>query len=321
MQDKLRIQYKYTWEQVQELAKGLGLGIANDLAMSDLGRLKGQNQKWLLFGVPRGGVNVVHLIVAALPNMFSYANDCYEAHAIVDDIIDSGATRTLMAAKVPLTRFYALVDKTNDDLLGKWVVFPWESDEQEGAENNVRRLLQAVGEDPNREGLRDTPKRYIKALREYTSGYDIDPADILKVSFDIADADPELTYDQIIMSGPLPYNSMCEHHLAPFEGHAWIAYLPAKDGKIAGLSKLARVLDAYAKRLQVQERLTVQIANAIEKHLEPRGVAVLIRGRHLCQCHRGVKKDGRMITSVVRGVFNEQSARNEFLEMVKLSSI
>ena len=317
---KIEIQYKYLWSEVQELANSLGTDIAAHLSAAGV-RCHGENGRWKLFGVPRGGTHVVQLIVAAHPHMFDFAPSAISSDAIVDDIIDSAATYNQYKDRYPSIPFFALVDKNMDDNAGKWIVFPWESDETNGAEDNVRRLLQAIGEDPNREGLRDTPKRYVKALREYTQGYQIDPAELLKVSFDIADADPELTYDQIIMSGPLPYNSMCEHHLAPFEGHAWIAYLPARGGKIAGLSKLARVLDAFAHRLQVQERLTVQIANAIEKHLQPRGVAVLLRGRHLCQCHRGVRKDGRMVTSVVRGAFQAQAVREEFLELVKLSSV
>lgn len=311
---------EYTWKQVQDLANKLGHDIATFMGVAELESVT-EHDKVSLFGVPRGGVNAAQLIVSEYPHLFILSQAAKGADVIVDDIIDSGKTYRKYRKYYSSTPFFALVDKSDPEFKSKWIKFPWESNEQYGAEDNVRRLLQAIGEDPDREGLLDTPKRYVKALREYTSGYKLDPADILKVSFDIADADPALTYDQIIMSGPLPYSSMCEHHLAPFEGHAWIAYLPAVDGKIAGLSKLARVLDAYAKRLQVQERMTVQIANAIETHLEPRGVAVLVRGRHLCQCHRGVKKDGRMITSIMRGAFNDQNTRNEFLELVKLASI
>lgn len=183
----------------------------------------------------------------------------------------------------------------------------------------VRSILAMMGEDPDREGLRDTPKRFLKALLDYTEGYQADPSSVLGVSFDLADAHDGAVCDQIILSGPLPFSSMCEHHLAPFEGHAWIAYLPGKTGRVVGLSKLARTLEIYCKRLQVQERLTYQIADALDTYLSPEGAGVMIRARHLCQCHRGVKKEGRMVTSVLRGRFHESSVRSEFLELVKLS--
>lgn len=183
----------------------------------------------------------------------------------------------------------------------------------------VRTILSMVGENADRAGLIDTPRRFLKAMNEHTLGYTLDPADTLGVSFDVADAHDGAVYDQIIMSGPLPFSSLCEHHIATFEGVAWIGYLPGEHGRVVGLSKLARVLDIYAKRLQVQERLTVQIADAIEKYLTPAGVGVLIRSRHLCQCHRGVKKEGKMTTSIVRGRFHEQSVKMEFLELIKLS--
>jgi GTP cyclohydrolase I len=176
-----------------------------------------------------------------------------------------------------------------------------------------------TGENPERLGLNDTPKRFLKAMLEHTEGYQKDPKDVLGVSFDLSDAHEGAVYDQIILSGPLPFSSLCEHHLAPFEGVAWIGYLPGEEGRVVGLSKLARVLDIFAKRLQVQERLTVQIADSIQQYLNPAGVGVMIRSRHLCQCHRGVKKEGRMLTSIMRGKFHDPSVKAEFLELVKLS--
>lgn len=170
-----------------------------------------------------------------------------------------------------------------------------------------------------REGLHDTPKRFLKAMLEYTQGYLQDPKEVLGVSFDLSDSTTVGVYDQIILSGPVPFSSLCEHHLAPFEGVAWVGYLPGEHGRVVGLSKLARTVDIFAKRLQVQERLTLQIADAVEHYLKPAGVGVLIRSRHLCQCHRGVKKEGKMITSIVRGCFHTPAIKSEFLELVKLS--
>ncbi len=182
-------------------------------------------------------------------------------------------------------------------------------------EEYVRAMLRAIGEDPDREGLRDTPKRVLKALQEMTAGNALDPADVLGVTFD-GDG-----YDQIVSLGGIPFTSMCEHHLLPFSGKAAIAYLPSLvDGKtrVVGLSKMARVVDIFARRLQLQERLTAQIANAIESHLQPRGVAVIVEAEHACMVCRGVRKPGaRMGTSEMRGAFRDSpSARAEVLQLL-----
>lgn len=175
--------------------------------------------------------------------------------------------------------------------------------------DHVRALLIAAGENPDREGLRETPKRYIAALREATSGYAIDPASLLKTFEDGASG-----YDEMVVVRAIPFYSLCEHHLAPFFGTATIAYIPS--GKVVGLSKMARLLDVFAKRLQVQERMTVQIADALNEHLQPKGVGVLLRARHLCMEARGVKRPGsETITSALRGVFMEGPARSEFLTL------
>lgn len=188
------------------------------------------------------------------------------------------------------------------------------------AEDGIEDLLTAIGEDPNREGLLDTPERVLKAYKEFTAGYQIDPVKLLATNFDLDDVADGIVYDQMIVSKDIPYSSLCEHHLLPFTGYAHVAYIPQLNGKVVGLSKLARVVDAYARRLQVQERMTQQIANTIEKVLQPRGVAVIITGKHTCQCLRGVKKDGSMVTSAMLGYFrtNETFARNELLALLEL---
>lgn len=276
-----------------------------------------------VYGVPRGGVPVA-LILEGM----GYAKavfDPEDADYFVDDIVDSGNTRDRMVGEFGKP-FFAVVDRRlnpdRDASLG-WVVFPWErGEEEEGAEENVRRILQVIGEDPDREGLLDTPKRFIKALMEMTEGYHSNPADCLNKSFDIRDADDAVgSYDELILSGPLPFTSLCEHHIALFEGNAWIGYIPDPEGgRVVGLSKLARLLDGYAKRLQIQERLTMQIANDLERELRPLGVGVILKARHTCQCARGVKKEGLMTTSALKGVFKDnKTSRAEFFSLVDAS--
>lgn len=178
--------------------------------------------------------------------------------------------------------------------------------------DHVRALLIAVGENPNREGLMETPARYVKALREMTSGYAIEPLSLLKTFGDGAD-----NYDQMVVLRRAPFYSLCEHHLAPFFGEATIAYIPS--GRVVGLSKLARLLDCYARRLQVQERLTQQIASALNEGLSPQGVGVYINARHLCMESRGIRKPGSStITSALYGALREDAAaRAEFMSIAE----
>lgn len=178
------------------------------------------------------------------------------------------------------------------------------------AQEAVRTILTLVGEDPSRGGLVDTPSRVVKAWKEWCGGYSTDPASVFKTFEDGSEG-----ADQMVMVKDLPFFSHCEHHLAPFFGTATIAYIP--DGKVVGLSKLGRVLDIYARRLQVQERLTNQVADAIDLHLKPRGVGILVKARHLCMESRGLSKQGHhTITSALRGEFLvDQKVRSEFLSI------
>jgi len=158
----------------------------------------------------------------------------------------------------------------------------------------VREILLAVGEDPDREGLRATPQRVARMYSELFSGLNTDPATLLTTTF-------TETYDELVVLKNVPFNSMCEHHLMPFEGQASVAYLPA--GRVVGISKLARVVDGYAHRPQVQERLTSEIADVLMRTLEPKGVAVVMKATHTCMTCRGVKKAGSlMTTSAIRGL-------------------
>jgi len=175
----------------------------------------------------------------------------------------------------------------------------------------MREVLLAIGEDPDRDGLRDTPARVARMFAETCSGLHTDPRSHLKVTFD---AD----HDEMIMVRDIPMYSQCEHHLIPFIGVAHVAYIPNEDGRITGLSKLARLVDGYAKRPQVQERLTTQVADAIDEVLRPRGVLVVIEAEHLCMAMRGVRKPGAStVTSAVRGLFRtDPAARAEALRFV-----
>lgn len=179
-------------------------------------------------------------------------------------------------------------------------------------EKHIIGLLEGIGENPNREGLRETPERVAKAWQAWTCGYRKDPARILKAFEDGGEV-----YNEMVLVRGIPFYSHCEHHLAPFFGTADIAYIP--NGRIVGLSKLSRLLDIFAKRLQVQERLTGQIVDALMEHLEPKGAAATVRARHLCMESRGICKQGHeTVTNALRGVFLEDpSARAEFLGLVR----
>ena len=182
---------------------------------------------------------------------------------------------------------------------------------REEAEAAVRTLLRWAGDDPGREGLIDTPKRVARAYEEFFGGYDIDPIDLLQRTFEETDG-----YDEMVLLRDITFESHCEHHLAPIIGKAHVAYLPRK--RVVGISKLARVIDAYARRLQIQEKLTAQIANTINEVLEPRGVAVVIEATHQCMTTRGVHKPGvTMVTSRMLGGFRKDpSTRREFLSLI-----
>jgi GTP cyclohydrolase I len=186
------------------------------------------------------------------------------------------------------------------------------------AEFGVRSLLQYVGEDPDRPGLGDTPRRVLGAYAELTAGYARDPAEVLAAQFD-QDVPPP--YQGIVVLVGVPFVSVCEHHLMPFTGTATVAYAPQPDpgARLVGLSKLARLVDVFALRLQVQERITVQIVEALVEHLKPRGAACILRAEHSCMAHRGARKSGgTMVTSELRGIFfDDLRAREEFMALAR----
>jgi GTP cyclohydrolase I len=178
------------------------------------------------------------------------------------------------------------------------------------AEAAVRELLIAVGEDPDREGLRETPARVARAYAELLAGMRMSAADVLTTTFDLG-------HDEMILVRDIELWSMCEHHLVPFTGVAHIGYIPNESGRITGLSKLARLVDVYAKRPQVQERLTTQVADALMSILEARGAIVVIEAEHLCMTMRGVRKPGsKTVTSAVRGTMHNAATRSEAMSLI-----
>lgn len=183
--------------------------------------------------------------------------------------------------------------------------------QQREAEDHVRGMLRFLGEDPDREGLKETPSRVIRAMSEHFSGYGQDPGEYLAKTFEEVEG-----YDELVLVSDIEVFSHCEHHMVPFVGKAHVAYVP--NGRVVGLSKLARVVDVFAKRLQVQEKLTKQIADAIQVHLEPQGVAVIMQCQHFCMCHRGVKKPGSWTTtSKLHGLFLlDAASRMELLTLI-----
>ncbi|MFB7950196.1 GTP cyclohydrolase I FolE [Kitasatospora phosalacinea] len=182
--------------------------------------------------------------------------------------------------------------------------------DQKRAENAVRELLIAVGEDPEREGLLETPARVARAYREIFAGLWQEPEDVLTTTFDLG-------HDEMVLVKDIEVYSTCEHHLVPFRGVAHVGYIPSTSGKITGLSKLARLVDVYARRPQVQERLTSQVADALMRILEPRGAIVVFECEHMCMSMRGIRKPGaKTITSAVRGQLRDPATRNEAMSLI-----
>ena len=278
-----------------------------------------------IYPVPRGGIPAAQSIQTEFSAQFpemnvdgSFQSGCFEiaetpeeANVIVDDIIDSGETRTQFHRKFPNKPFFAVVDKTHldKDWQDDWVVFPWERmNNEQGPEENIRRVLEYIGEDPKREGLLETPKRVIKSFRELYGGYSIDPSTVF-TTFD------DESTDEMVLLRDIEFHSMCEHHMLPFHGTASIAYIP--NGKIVGISKLARLLDVFAKRLQIQERICQQVTDTLDLELGSLGSACVLKAKHMCMCARGVNKQNSvMVTSSLSGAFRKPEARAEFMALI-----
>lgn len=277
------------WEKVYELLKGLDL------------------DSEIVYGVPNGG-----MIAAGFLNS---RTTCYpeQATVILDDLIDSGGTREHYQKHYPNARFVCLIEKENTKHThNKWIVFPWEKDHPKGemtVEENIVRQLQYIGEDVTRDGLKGTPARIVKSWDELYAGYKQNPGDIFTVFED--------KYDEIVLLKNIEMYSMCEHHMLPFHGLAHIAYIA--NGKVIGISKLARLLDIFARRLQIQERIGQQVTAALDEYLKPLGSACIIEAKHMCMTCRGVNKQhASMVTSTLTGRFrSDVSARNELMTLIK----
>lgn len=270
----------------------------------------------VVYFVPNAGYKVMEELGKRFGRRFKITTDPTAADMIIDDIIDSGATLERYRAEIlDGILFYALVSKNKKyDAYGlikaaaeTWVVlFPGE---QSGVKENIKRILQFIGEDPEREGLLDTPSRVEKSYKKLYGGYKESAGDVLKTTF------VEGACDEMVLLKDIEFYSMCEHHMLPFSGKIHIAYVP--DKKVVGISKLARLVEVFARRLQIQERLVTQIADAMTKHLQCKGVMVVCEAQHLCMTARGVEKqNSKMITSAVRGVFTTQETRSEFLSLI-----
>jgi len=273
-----------------------------------------------IYGVPRGGIYAAQAVQAALTVsdmdrrvilVEEPDSDCI----FVDDVIDTGKTRDgfISEYEYPNLPFYALIDKikTHEFLKGTWVSFPWERMLNEnGPTQNVRRLIEYIGDDPNREGLEETPIRVIRSYEKLFSGYKQEPTDIIKV-FEDDDC------DEMVILKNIQFYSTCEHHMLPFFGKAHIAYIP--DKRVIGVSKLIRILEIYTRRLSIQERIGQQVTNTLQTCLCPRGAACVLEAQHFCMTARGVEKqDSIMITSSLTGAFKKSTeARNEFLKMIR----
>lgn len=305
---------------------------ANKVALKIAGRVNLNPQR--VWGIPRSGVPAAYIITSALNDLgvpATLVNTPDEATLIVDDLVDSGATISRYSEKYRCAYFACLFSKQVQhdafpssapyyfgELLtskGMWITFPWDVSGEASdtsAFDAVTRMLQYIGEDPQRGGLLETPKRVVKAWDEWFSGYKIDPSQLLKTFEDGAEG-----VNEMVLLTDIPVMSHCEHHVAPFTGVAHVAYIPA--GRIVGLSKIARVVDAFSRRLQVQERLTNQIADCFMNELKPLGAAVVIKAKHSCMSSRGVKVHSvDTTTSALRGVFmTDQAVRAEFMHLTK----
>lgn len=292
----------FTWEDVNR-------GIDSFIQNFNFGGIE------LILGISRGGL-VPATLLSQKTNIpmkavdpFSDVSEFVDKKVlIVDDIYDSGRTLKYFKDHLPKSEQFVLVTKEDKD---SWIVFPWETEEDktDGLEQSTVTLLRASGDDPTREGLLETPSRFAKAWRFLTNGYKENPKSVMKVF-----ENPGM--DQLVVVSNIDFYSLCEHHLAPFYGQVHVGYLP--NGKVLGVSKFARLTEIFARRLQIQERLTQEIAETIMNELQPRGVGVVVEAVHLCMRSRGVQKqNASMKTSVMLGDFRtNESLKQEFLAQI-----
>ena len=309
-------QIHLTFNDVQNAVVKIVDSIIEELQLDDRDKTH-TARSVLIHGIPRGGVPVAYAVCAELIRREYKARPVAiitGADVVVDDIVDSGATMKKARVEKPDAYFYSICNKEDEGIGGAWVVFPWDENVIKSAEDIPTRLMQLIGEDVKRDGLRGTPERFVQAWMFWNSGYSQNAADVLTT---FGQEDNDLAYDEMILVKDIPVWSMCEHHFAPFFGVAHIGYIPSE--VVVGLSKVIRLLEVFARRLQVQERLTVQVAAALEEHLQPQGVGVVLECRHTCIESRGVQKAGvATVTSALRGVFRDVGkARAEFFSNIE----
>lgn len=287
----------------KELVSELFIRSLIDKNLNDLRKEGG----FSIYGIPNGGNHIAYI----MSNM-GYGKVVYkleDADLIVDDIVDSGATMTRVMADAPEgAEFYSPFNKLVNP--GQpWIVFPWENDEVGSIEDNVTRIMQFIGEDVEREGLVDTPKRVVKSWNKLFEGYSIDPKSLI-TSFS------DGRCDEMVLLRDIEFYSTCEHHMIPFMGKAHIAYLPGE--KVLGVSKLARLLDVFARRMQIQERIGQQVTEFLMEECGANGAACILEAQHLCMTSRGVQKQNSvMVTSSLKGAFlDEPATRAELMSMI-----
>lgn len=258
-----------------------------------------------VYGVPNGGLHIA-IMLGEMGLAMPVSNPA-DADFICDDLVASGMTRKRFRETCKGKDFWApySVDNTRE-----WLVFPWESEKSTDGQDVVTRMLQHIGEDPSREGLVETPHRVVKSWKELYGGYNMDPEVVLGKHF-------ASDNNEMVICKDIEFYSMCEHHILPIIGKVHIGYIP--NGRVVGLSKLARLVEVYARRLQIQEQLTQQIADAIMKYIPGvKGVIVVVEAKHLCMCARGVNKQASlMTTSALKGCFTDGPCRTEFLSLIK----
>lgn len=278
-----------------------------------------------IFGVPKGGVPLAMKLSNLLNIPVVDTFEIKESHKfgllVVDDVVDSGKTREFyehnnfacLHVKSNLQNPEGVPDYFIADNIDEWISYWWEGEEQP-AEDAVTRMIQAIGDDPNREGMKDTPQRVIKSWGQLFCGYEGDPQErIAKMMTEFS----KDGYDELVLLKDIEFFSFCEHHLLPFFGKAHIAYIPNE--KVVGISKLARLLDIHSRRFQIQERIGELVTKDIMNHLKAKGAACIIEAQHLCMKMRGVSKQHSvMTTSSMKGAFLEKpAARAELMSLIK----
>lgn len=281
-------------------------------------------RKLLIYGIPKSGSIVAVNLAALEPMSLEVTYQPERADCFVDDIIDTGTTQERYRERYG-KKTYALYGKGKQRNCivqvprTTWVEFPWEQEDVTSKEHQdfIVRLLEELGEDAKREGLRDTPARFLKAWKEMTAGYTMDIAIKGMESDDLLS--PADTHGMVVVQD-VAFHALCEHHLLPFVGKVHVGYLPAHH--LIGHSKIPRIVDMFARRLQVQERIGQQICDTLEEVLKPRGIGVIVEASHFCMMMRGVKKEGaRIITSHLKGSFkDDQRTRQEFLTLIGFPS-